>query len=89
MPPRKGNDRLAVRLAVLNAAAANPTLGSHKLSKLLASGDPPLTVNESTIRSIWPGFRPMTLPSALLRPTKVLAGHRRFPTVEKVCTSNL
>lgn len=48
----KGDQRLANRMAVLQAAAANPALGASALAKHLAQAQPPVTVRESTVRSI-------------------------------------
>ena len=57
MAPRKGQERLAIRMAVLQAEAANPGIGARGLSRLLVQGNPPLVVHESTVRSILTRFK--------------------------------
>ena len=72
----KGDERLAQRMAVLRMARANPGLGASGISRLLAQGDPPRNVGESTIRYILRVYGDADI-SIASPPTKKGAGRKK------------
>ena len=57
MPKSKGQQRLANRSIVLRLKRDNPNLGASAIARLCLQQNPPVTINEATVRSIWDRYK--------------------------------